>query len=103
MSFHLRHIFNVEVAAITVIILSVALIVYVVLSLSDWVAGVSPRHRRRRHRQPTTATSITYKDPVYRRLQNEKAEVSQGCVQLGSSTLQMLAMALRIEPTTRSE
>ena len=35
MSFHLRHIFNIEVAAITVIILSVALIVYVVLSLSD--------------------------------------------------------------------
>ena len=34
MSFHLRHIFNIEVAAIAVIILSVALILYVVLSVS---------------------------------------------------------------------
>jgi hypothetical protein len=34
MSFHLRHIFNIEVAAITVIILSIALIAYVVLSLT---------------------------------------------------------------------
>ena len=33
MSFHLRHIFNIEVAAIAIIVLSVALIVYVLLSL----------------------------------------------------------------------
>ncbi len=33
MSFHLRHIFNIEVAAITTIVLSIALIVYVLLSL----------------------------------------------------------------------
>ncbi len=33
MSFHLRHIFNIEVAAITALVLSVALIVYVLLSL----------------------------------------------------------------------
>ena len=33
MTIHLRHIFNIEVAAITTIVLSVALIVYVLLSL----------------------------------------------------------------------
>ena len=33
MSFHLRQIFNIEVAAITALVLSVALIVYVLLSL----------------------------------------------------------------------
>jgi hypothetical protein len=33
MSFQLRHIFNIEVAAITVLVLSVALIIYVLLSL----------------------------------------------------------------------
>jgi hypothetical protein len=33
MSFHLRHIFNIEVAAIATIVLSVALIIYVLLSI----------------------------------------------------------------------
>ena len=33
MSFHLRHIFNIDVAATATIVLSVALIVYVLLSL----------------------------------------------------------------------
>ena len=33
MPFHLRHIFNIDVAAIATIVLSVALIVYVLLSI----------------------------------------------------------------------
>jgi hypothetical protein len=36
MSFHLRHFFNIEVATITTIVLSVALIVYVLLSIYEY-------------------------------------------------------------------
>ena len=54
MSFHLRHIFNIDVAAIATIVLSVALIVYVLLSIWGITGFPEKRHSSLRYRRTTS-------------------------------------------------
>jgi len=71
MSFHLRHIFNIDVAAIATIVLSVALIVYVLLSIWGITGFPEKRHSSLRYRRTASlagaAVSIPLTDWVHDR------------------------------------